>query len=333
MKSTRMAANLYGIGDLRYESVPIPMCGEDEVMVAVKYCGICGSDVPRVWSKGTYHFPTIPGHEFSGVVEYDPKGILNGCRVSVYPLIPCGACEMCKEEQYELCEHYGYYGSRCDGGFCEFLPVKRWNLVQLPDAVSLEEGAMCEPASVAHHAVSRLQVQPGDTVLISGAGPIGLLSAQWCRIYGAKDVYLFDLAEEKISFAKKLGFLEYEAGISVDAALEGTGCADALSRCLDAVKRHGRMVLMGNPAQAVSLPQTAYWKILRKELQLTGTWNSSFGEKQNDWAASVAAMSAGTLQVKPLISHEFPLSKIHDAFEMLKSRREFANRVMIQIEG
>lgn len=332
MKTEMMAANLHGIGDLRYETVPVPVCGEDEVLVAVKYCGICGSDVARVLTKGTYHFPTIPGHEFSGVVEYDPRGELTGRRVCVYPLLPCGKCEMCQEKTYELCENYDYYGSRRDGGFAEYLAVKRWNLEFLPDGVSLEEGAMCEPVSVAHHAVSRLQVRPGDSVLVSGAGPIGLLVAQWCKAYGAEKVYLFDVVKEKMDFANRLGFLEYRDDITVDAALEGTGYANALTRCLGAVKRHGHMVLMGNPAREMTLTQHAYWHILRKELYITGTWNSSFSPERNDWVSSLEAMASGKLQVKSLISHVYPLSRINDAFAMLKERKEFSNRVMIAIE-
>lgn len=331
MEKTMMAANLHAVGDLRYEAVPMPVCGADEVLISVKFCGICGSDIPRVLSKGTYHFPTIPGHEFSGVVAYDPQNELNGKRVAVYPLIPCRKCDMCQKEHYELCHDYDYYGSRRDGGYAEYLAVKRWNLVPLPNEVSFEEGAMCEPVSVAHHAVSRLHLKAGDTALISGAGPIGLLAAQWMKAYGATKVYLFDIVPEKIEFAKKMGFDEYKDGITVDAALEGTGYADALSRCLEAVKHHGNMVLMGNPARSVELSQQAYWCILRKELNVTGTWNSSFGTQANDWKASVDAMASKNIQAKPLISHIYPLSRCNEAFEMIASRREFCNRVMFRI--
>lgn len=331
MQKKMMAANLHGIGDLRYEEVPVPECAGDEVLVAVKYCGICGSDVGRVLKSGTYHFPTIPGHEFSGVVEYDPRGEVTGRPVSVFPLIPCMECDMCKQEAYALCRHYDYYGSRRDGGYAEYIAVKRWNLVFLPDGLSLEEGAMCEPASVAHSAVSRLGIQKGEAVLISGAGPIGLLAAQWARIYGAGQVYLFDIAPDKMGYAKSMGFLEYADGVTVDCALEGTGYGDALARCLGAVRARGRMVLMGNPARAVELSQDAYWCILRKELTLMGTWNSEFSSRQNDWAASVAAMAEGKLNVKAAISHVFPLSACNEAFQTLTDRNTFTNRVLFKI--
>lgn len=333
MVQEMMAANLHGVNDLRYEKVPVPECREDEVLVAVRYCGVCGSDVARVLTKGTYHFPTIPGHEFSGVVEYDPRGELTGQRVTVFPLLPCGKCEMCKKQLYQLCEDYDYYGSRRDGGYGEYLAVKRWNIVRLPDRVSLEEGALCEPVSVARHAVVRLDVKRGESVLISGAGPIGLLAAQWARSFGADRVYLFDIDERKTDLAKKLGFLAYEDGTTVDAVLEGTGYSDAIVRCLNGARPFGRVVLMGNPAGNVELPQKAYWNILRKELTVKGTWNSSFSDDKNDWEESLKAMEEGRLQVREIISHILPLSRCHEAFSMLTDRDVFTNRILFSMSG
>ena len=98
IKQTMYALNLHAVGDLCREKLPMPFCEADEVLVRVAYCGICGSDIPRVYSKGTYHFPTVIGHEFSGVVEYDPKGEFQGKRVAVFPLLPCFECDSCKEE-------------------------------------------------------------------------------------------------------------------------------------------------------------------------------------------------------------------------------------------
>ena len=111
MKTTMKALNLHAIDDLRLDTLPVPTVGEDEVLVKIAYCGVCGSDIPRVYSKGTYHFPTVIGHEFSGVVAYDPKGELDGKRVAVFPLLPCFTCDSCKQESYALCADYDYYGS------------------------------------------------------------------------------------------------------------------------------------------------------------------------------------------------------------------------------
>lgn len=329
MKRTMMAANLHAPGDLRYEEVPMPVCAEDEVLLQIHYCGICGSDIPRVLTKGTYHFPTIPGHEFSGVVVYDPQGKLNGTHATVFPMLPCGTCAMCREKVYELCENYDYYGSRRDGGFAEYLAVKRWNIVPLPQEIPLLDGSLCEPLAVAHHAAARLLVAKGDHVLISGAGPIGLLVGRWLRAMGAETVYFFDILPEKIDYARKLGFSEYDGSL-VDSALEGTGFSDALGKCLKAVKPQGRLVLMGNPSREVTLSQDIYWQILRKELTVTGTWNSSYRSDRDDWAASVEALRTGTVQSAPVISHVFPLHQVEEAFKVLKDRSQFKNRIVLK---
>jgi L-iditol 2-dehydrogenase len=121
-----MACNLHGVGDLRYEEVPVPPLGADEVMLQVRAAGICGSDIPRVFEKGTYHFPTIPGHEFAGVISAVNPGdeSLLGKTVAVFPLIPCGKCAACQIGEYAQCADYDYYGSRRDGAFAEYIAVK-----------------------------------------------------------------------------------------------------------------------------------------------------------------------------------------------------------------
>lgn len=324
-------ANLHAVNDLRYEITDIPECGEDEVLVKVKRCGICGSDIPRVYTKGTYHFPTIIGHEFSGKVVSDAKNRLTGKKVVIFPLLPCFKCESCKNEKYATCENYDYYGSRRDGGMSEYVAVKRWNLLLMPDKLSYEEGAMCEPVSVARHAVRKLELRQGDSLLISGAGPIGIIAGQWAKAFGAEKVYYFDIDPRKLAFAKEMGFLEYTPGVKIDCAIEGTGFSDALSKCLQAIDPSGKMVFMGNPSGEITLSQNAYWHILRKELKIFGTWNSSYNEQENDWKESLKAMSEGIINVKPLITNKFPLSECNAAFEMMRDRKEFFNKVMLMM--
>lgn len=331
MKRKIKCANLYAVNDLRYEETDMPECKADEVLIRVKSCGICGSDLSRVFGKGTYHFPTIIGHEFSGTVDYDPKNELTGKKAVVFPLLPCFECKSCKEKNYATCESYDYYGSRRDGGMTEYIAVKRWNVLIMPDKLSCDEGAMCEPASVARHAVGKLEIKPGDSVFISGAGPIGLIAGQWAKNFGAKDVYYIDTDKRKLEFAEKIGFYEYKKGVSSDCFLEGTGAADALARCLEAVKPRGRAVFMGNPPGDVNLKQSEYWHILRKELKISGTWNSSYNDVENDWKESLAAMAEGKINVKPLITHKYPLSECNKAFEMMRSRSEFYNKVILNM--
>ena len=330
---TMKCANLYGIGDLRYEDILVPKCEEDEVLVEVKSCGICGSDVPRVYSKGTYHFPTVIGHEFSGKVIYDPKNEYEGKKVAAFPLLPCFRCSSCDAGNYATCKDYDYYGSRRNGGMSEYIAVKRWNLLPVPENVSYKEAAMCEPVSVARHAICKLQIKAGDNLLISGAGPIGLLAGQWAKSFGVENVYYFDIDQRKIEFARQFGFHAYEEKARIDCVLEGTGYSDALCCCLAAVKPGGRMVLMGNPAGEIKLPQDAYWHILRKELMVFGTWNSSYNDCQNDWKESLMAMGDGTIDVKPLITHTYHLSNCNQAFEMMRNKSEFYCKVMLNTGG
>lgn len=326
-------ANLHRINDLRYEDMPMPECQENEVLVQVKNCGICGSDIPRVYTKGTYHFPTVIGHEFSGKVVFDPQNELVGKKVAVFPLLPCFRCESCKSGNYATCEHYDYYGSRRNGGMSEYIAVNRWNIIPVPDNVSYIEAAMCEPVSVARHAISKLNIKKGESLLVSGAGPIGIIAGQWAKSFGAQNVYYFDVDKRKIEFCEKFGFMEYKKGTRIDCVLEGTGYADALSKCLEAIEPGGRMVLMGNPAGDVCLSQSTYWHILRKELTVYGTWNSSYNHKQNDWIESLQAMSEKKVDVIELVTHVYDLSECVKAFEMMRNRTEFFNKVMLSVGG
>ena len=323
------AASLFGIGDLRYIDMPLPKVEKDEVLVKIKCCGVCGSDIPRVFKKGTYHFPTVIGHEFSGIVEQDDSGLLTGKKVAVFPLLPCFECESCKKKEYATCKNYDYYGSRRDGAMAEYIAVKRWNLIEIPENVSLYEGAMCEPLSVGLHASSKLNIKEGDNVLVSGAGPIGIIVGRWLKLFGAKDVYYFDIDSRKIDFIKQIGFKEYNKDMEYDCIIEGTGNGKALETCLSSVKSGGKVVLLGNPSSDVQLSQNAYWHIMRKELTILGTWNSSYNDLQNDWKESLKAISEGKITVSDLITHKFSLSKVNDAFNMMNEKSEFFNKVMI----
>lgn len=327
---TNKAACLMAVNDLRYIGVPFPKRGEDEVLLKVKSCGICGSDLARVFKKGTYRFPTVIGHEFSGEIADADDEALIGKRAAVFPLLPCFGCESCKHERYATCENYDYYGSRRDGGMAEYIAVKKWNVLIMPDGLSFDEGAMCEPASVARHAVKKLGIKEGESVLITGAGTIGLIAGQWARSFGAKRVMYVDTDPRKTAAAERMGFFKY-SGEAVGAFLEGTGASGALVACLKAARPHARGVLMGNPGGEIELSQDEYWCILRKELKLSGTWNSSCGEKENDWRESLSAMAEGRIDVKSLITHRFPLSECNKAFSMMKNGDEFFIKVMLNM--
>ncbi len=330
---TMNAAVLHAVGDLRYGTVPMPERKPGEVLLKIMACGVCGSDIPRVFEKGTYRFPTIPGHEFAGLVieadECDRE--LVGKKAAVFPLLPCRKCAACEIGEYASCSDYDYYGSRRDGGFAEYISVDKRNLVMVPDTLSYACASLCEPGAVARAAVRRMDVQLGDTAVVYGAGPIGLIAAQWIREAGAGCVRVVDISPEKIEFAEKFGFLPYDEKHDgkADCVLEGTGASPALNNAILSLKSHGRLVLMGNPAKDMTIAQSTYSQILRKEISLRGTWNSSYNQSVNDWAETIKAMSSGKIKFEELITHRYPLAKTAEALEMMRSRQVFYTKVTI----
>jgi len=340
------ACVLHAVGDLRYEEVSTPVPAGGEVLVRVGACGVCGSDIPRVFQKGTYRFPTIPGHEMAGVVTALGEGVdaaWMGRRVAVFPLIPCRRCGLCAIGEYALCTDYGYLGSRSDGGFAEYVPAPVWNLVPVPDAVSLEEAAMAEPAAVAVHALRQGRIDIGDAVAILGAGPIGVILAMWARAWGAGRVLLVDIDADKLAFAASMGFhdgcnaretdpvawINQVTGRGADLVVEAAGSPVTFEQAMHAARPLGRVVLMGNPAGDMKLTQKGYWAILRKQLVVTGTWNSAYSDlPRNEWRLVLDALAAGQLDLKPLITHRVGLAGLYDAMVMMRDRAVFTNKIL-----
>lgn len=355
---------LEGINQLEYKEIDKPQLSTGYVLVEVQAAGICGSDIPRIFTTGTYHFPTIPGHEFSGkVVEaFDESGVSwVGKRVGVFPLIPCQECPSCQKENYEMCSNYNYLGSRCDGGFAEYVAVPVWNLIELPENVSYREAAMLEPASVALHAVRRLDLTEVSSVALFGLGTIGIIIAQWLHILGVKTViatghsdrhgqvmqevasadYIYVDARNHQSIVDDVAtaqnaqslvdkIMELTDGAGVDAVLDCVANSESLSDALTIVKPAGQVVLVGNPKGDVPMDKNTYWKILRKQIHLTGTWNSSFTHSaEDDWHMVLAECAKGNLRLKELITHSLPFDELHQGLAIMKDKKEYRNKVMI----
>ncbi len=294
----------------------------------VKACGICGSDIPRVFSGASYYYPIVLGHEFAGVVKDSKKAELIGKRACVFPVLPCGECEFCKKQQWASCKSYSYYGSRRDGGLQSELLIKEENLVFLPDGVSYEAGSMAEPSAVCLHAVKRANVKEGDTVLVYGAGTIGLLCGMWARAFGAQTVLFSDPDARRIDFARALGFCAYD-GEEADAVIEASGAPAALSDAVVKCKSFGTIVLVGHSPKDVTLEHNVFVLILRKQLTLVGSWNSDFTDTVNDWSDSVKAIADGLIDPEALITHKIALKDADDAFSLIGDRREFYNKITV----
>lgn len=329
---------LHGIGDLRYEDWSLPEIYPGWALVKVLVAGICSSDIPRIFEKGTYHFPTIPGHEFSGKVERvadESDRHWVGKRVGVFPLIPCKKCASCEKRQYETCSNYDYIGSRRDGGFAEYVAVPVWNLLELPETVSDVQGALLEPAAVALHAVKRAQIFPSASICVVGTGAIGLLAGQWAKIYGADRVVIKGRSEFKRQLVQQCG-LEYmgddRSGEEFDCVIEAVGSVRALEESLLLTAPGGRLVLMGNPDGPRTLSQELYWRILRKQLTLAGTWNSSYGDEDSDWTEVVQTLVDKKLQIGAVVTHVLESKKLMDGLAMMRNRTETFGKILLHCD-
>lgn len=341
---------LHGIGDIRLEDVKKPQPAADEVLVQVKAVGICGSDIPRIYKTGAYSFPLIPGHEFSGIVAEtgaatDPAW--KGQRVGIFPLIPCEKCLPCERKQYEMCRSYSYLGSRRDGGFAEFVAVPAKNLIQLPESVSFEAAAMLEPMAVAVHAMRRVEPTADDRVVVCGLGTIGLLLLMYLREAGIKDILVVGNKESQRQRALELG-IDAEAycdskkedvdqwleahtnGCGADVFFECVGKNETLAQAIGHTAPGGRVMLVGNPYSDMKLEKAVYWKILRNQLTVTGTWNSSFTqEPEDDWHYVLDRISRGRVAPDRLISHRLSLEEMTGGARIMRDKTEDYVKVMV----
>ncbi len=335
MKSCR----LHAVGSFSCDTVEIPVPHGDELLIKVGACGICGSDIPRVFSHGSSNgkYPIAIGHEFSGEVvavgETADKSLI-GAKGAIYPLIPCRICEACAVGEYAMCENYDYLGSRRDGGFAEYCIIpSKWNLIRAEKA-DMRALAMTEPACVAQHAVRRAGVKAGQLVVIYGAGPIGIMAARWAKIFGA-EVLLADIDDSKVEFARAKGFncanpltenvpeliRAKNGGRLADAAIEGTGASSALVGCIEAVHFCGTVALLGNPIGNTEIPNKIHSMLLRKELNICGIWNSSRAPLPLDeWKYTVKMMDKGIFEVEDLITDTLKLEEMPQVMEDIRSR-------------
>ena len=345
---TMKALVLLKKGDIQFLSVPKPKPARGEALIRVKACGICGSDIPRIYGGIAYYYPSIPGHEFAGEVEEvgDPSLDKNwvGKRVTVFPLIPCYNCRLCQIGLYEMCENYGYIGSRRDGAFAEYVTVPVANCMDLPGKVSYESGAFSEPAAVTLHALRRSSIPFGKTVAVFGLGPIGVLFGIWAKISGARRLIGFDIDQKKVDFARENGFNEVmipepeklekavdnytEAG-GFDLTCEASGSNRALVQSIKITHKFGEVLLLGNQERDVTLTPKEMSLILRKQLTLHGTWNSRFTHIGSDWKAVLEFENSGQANFKPFISHRLTLEEAPEFIQLMRDKKVFYNKVLI----
>ncbi len=333
-----MRAGVYvGRESVEVKEWPRPELSPGEVLVRVRYAGICGTDMmiyrgkhPRVVP------PRVLGHEvFGSVADAKPPSNTNwkqGCRVAVYPLISCGACTPCREGNAHVCERLGLLGIDADGGFAEYVKVVPEQLIAVPDAVSDEQAALIEPLSVAVHVVRTSGFRAGDTALVIGGGPIGNLIAQVLRAAGARAVLLSEVKPFRLELARRLGFAavspseqdlrdrlrDLTGAPLADRVFEATGAPAAYHDAVQACKVRGEIIFVGLPKRP---PEIDVLNLVFKEIQTTGARVYT----HKDFAAAIALLERRAVDVAPLVTDQLTLKdaalgfkKMQDADASLK---------------
>jgi len=329
----------HGDGFIELKEVPRPHIGPDDVLINVKAVGICGFDITLYHETPAYskflNPPVILGHEFSGViveVGKNVKDFTEGDRVTCEThAVTCGRCYYCMSGKYNLCPERLGLGYQKDGAFAEFVKVPVIRLHKLPNNISFEEGALSEPCSVCYHAlVDIAHIKPGESVVIIGPGPIGLLSLQIAKIQGARIILVSgtELDKERLSLANKLGaevtvniseedpvkkVMEITNRFGCDIVIETSGAALARMQAIDMVRKGGKIVLIGHGAgkAEVNLDPLVY-----KEVAMLGSWSHVW----EDWENVLKLMATNYINVKPLIN-KFPLNEWKKAFEAVEMKK------------
>jgi len=324
------AAVLYNIRDIRLSEVPKPSLGSDEVLVKVKACGICGTDVHFYKGEWKVKMPLIPGHEFSGIIEdvgENVKNIKPGDHIVAEPNITCGKCYYCRmSERNFFCTELKALGVDINGAYAEYVKVPSRNVYKIPEELSFEEAAMIEPLACCIRGLDNVGIKVGERVAIVGTGPIGLLMIQLVKMWGASKVYAIDLLDERLRIAEKVGadivinplvgdpreiIMRDTNEIGVDVSIEAVGSVRAIETAFNLVRRGGRLLIFG------VAPQNAVWNVkpfelYDKELKIVASYRSPF-----TFERAVELASTGRLDFKSIISHIIPLDSVPEIFERI----------------
>lgn len=336
------AAVYHGPGDLRVEEVPVRKLKDNEVKIQVKYCGICGTDIHIFHGDGgccDVTPPLVPGHEFSGVVAEvgsKVKTVKVGDRVTGDPNDMCGECYFCKNGMQHFCKNNIGIGTTVDGGFAEYVIMRGKQVYKVSDDLSFIEAAMTEPISCCLHGIDLCNIKAGDTVLVIGGGPIGMIMMQLAKNAGASKVIMSEPVEEKREQALKLGATktidplheDVEAVLAeycenVNVVIE---CVGNVHTQADAVRFAGKgatIMYFGLAAPEESFPIRPD-DIFKKELHITSSYINPYSFER-----AIQILESGTVELESLITNVVPLDDIADVFTKPEYRR--TGKVMIQI--
>jgi L-iditol 2-dehydrogenase len=331
---------------LDIEDVPVPQPDADELLIRIRACGICGSDVHGYdGSTGRRIPPIVMGHEAAGVVESVGRDVTRfrpGDRVTFDSTVYCGRCFYCDRGQVNLCDHREVIGVstpmfRRMGAFAEYVTVPARIAYMLPDSMPFAHAALIEAASVAVHGASLTPIEPGDTAVVVGSGMIGLLTLQAVRQAGAERVVVVDVDDTRLELARKLGATEtlnskkadtvaeiqrLTGGRGADVAVECVGITDAIALAVESVRKGGAVTLVGNVAPRIEL---ALQSVVSRQIRLQGSCASN-----GEYPESIAMMAGGKIQVEPLVSARAPLADGARWFERLYSHEPGLLKVVLE---
>lgn len=318
---------------MEYTDVDEPSMGEDDVLIQVEACGICGSDIHGYdGSTGRRIPPLVMGHEAAGIVIDSGANVSDmpeGTRVTFDSMVSCGKCHFCSEGSQNLCDHRMVLGVSCGeyrrhGAFAQRIAVPRRIVYQLPDELPFEHAALVEAVSVAVHAAAVTPIRLGDTAVVVGAGMIGLLTLQAARAAGATRVIAVDLNDKRLAAAKELGATDVLRGDQVDVpemvrsmtqgrgadvAFEVVGATPTINTAIESVRKGGSVTLVGNLAPTIELPLQS---VVTREIRLQGTCGCN-----GEYPQCIDLMNRGIINVAPLITAKISLSDGPAWFERL----------------
>ena len=333
---------------LTLRDVPEPEVGTKDVLIQVKACGICGSDVHGYdGSTGRRIPPLIMGHEAAGIVAKAGAGVTAfrvGDRVTFDSTVSCGKCTFCQRGEVNLCDNRQVLGVSCgdyrrNGAFAEFVAVPEHIVYGLPDAFTYEKAALIEAVSIAVHAAKITEIEPGSSVVVVGAGMIGLLAIQAFRVFGCTKVLAVDLEESKLALARELGadetFLATDpalldklkaatGGQGPGLAAEVVGAQTSILTAIEGVRRGGTVTLIGNLAPRVEIPLQV---VVTRQLRLLGSCASA-----GEYRECIELMANGKINVDPLISAVAPLREGAAWFDRLYAREAGLMKVILRPE-
>lgn len=342
------AAFMSGTHNMIFKEIPVPEIAPHEVLVEIDVVGICGSDAHYYTHGNIGDFVVkgdfILGHETAGVVTSigsDVKNLKVGDRVALEPGVVCGKCEQCLSGKYNLCEHVEFFATPpYHGVFSNYVKHPENLCFKLPENVSNMEGALVEPLAVGLHAAAQGDVKLGDTVVIFGAGCIGLVTLLACKARGASKVIVVDIIDKRLDFAKNLGADAVINAKSEDVlskintlteskgahvVIETAGSPITVGQSADVVKTGGVIVLVGMTVEAKT--SFDFMKLMGKE----GTIKTIF-RYRNLYPVAINAISSGTINVKSIVTHEFEFDKISEAFDFVTENPTDVVKAVVKIK-